>query len=249
MWMLGRIDGAADRADAALALAAELDHPFTTAYARFHAGLLRLWRREPQAALDLAVDLLDLADEHDFRIWTAVGTVLLGAAHVEQGRVDAGIAEVRSGIDQYGELRSPPIFWPFLRYVEGRACANAGRAADGLTAVEASIGILGPDDGASILPEMWTLKGDLLLSMASDPARGAADAEPFLQRALDRATELSARTMRLRAATRLARLRVAVGDADGATALLAPILASLTEGFGTADVRDAEALMGAAAPD
>ena len=47
-WILGRSDRAAERADAALALAAALDHPFTTAYARYHAGLLRLWRREPE---------------------------------------------------------------------------------------------------------------------------------------------------------------------------------------------------------
>ena len=85
LWMLGRADRAAERADAALALAAALDHPFTTAYARYHAGLLRLWRREPDAAHALATELLDLAGEHEFRIWTAAGTVLRGAARVGLG--------------------------------------------------------------------------------------------------------------------------------------------------------------------
>ena len=141
--MLGRPDRAAERADAALALAAALDHPFTTAYARFHAGLLRFWRREPAIALELATSLVDLADEHEFRIWTAAGNVLRGAAHVALGRADEGMAEVQFGIGLYGELRSPPIFWPFLLFVQASACAGAGRPADGLRAIDEAIAILG----------------------------------------------------------------------------------------------------------
>ena len=47
LWLLGYPDRAVERANAALALAVELEHPFTSAYARFHSGLLHLWRREP----------------------------------------------------------------------------------------------------------------------------------------------------------------------------------------------------------
>ena len=66
----------------------------------------------------------------------AAGTVLRGAARVGLGRVDEGLADVRNGIGLYGELRSPPIFWPFLLFVQARACADAGRSAEGLSAVE-----------------------------------------------------------------------------------------------------------------
>ena len=164
LWMLGRPDRAAERADAALALAAALDHPFTTAYARYHAGLLRLWRREPDAAHSLATELLDLAGEHEFRIWTAAGTVLRGAARVGLGRVDEGLADIRNGIGLYGELRSPPIFWPFLLFVQARACAEAGRSAEGLSAVERSMDVLGEGSDATLMPELWITKGDLVRS-------------------------------------------------------------------------------------
>jgi adenylate cyclase len=232
-----------------LALAAALDHPFTTAYARYHAGLLRLWRREPDAAHFLATELLDLAGEHEFRIWTAAGTVLRGAARVGLGRVDEGLADVRNGIGLYGELRSPPIFWPFLLFVQARACADGGRPAEGLSAVDRSMDVLGEGSGASLEPELWIAKGDLVRALTADGSDDGAEAEPWYRRALDRATDLGALTAQLRAATRLARLRLDGGDPAAASALLGPILGSLTEGFDTADVREArELLEGVATP-
>ncbi len=229
LWMLGRSDQAVERADAALALAAALEHPFTTAYARYHAGLLRLWRREPEAALGLATELLDLADEHEFRIWTATGSVLRGAAQVELGRHDEGLASVRSGIGLYGELRSPPIFWPFLLFVQARACATAGQAAEGRQVLDRSLEILSADARATMLPEAWIAKGDLIRLLAPD-GNGSGDAEPWYRRALDRAMELDGRTAQVRAATRLARLRVEGGDPAAGATLLGPILATITEG-------------------
>jgi predicted ATPase/class 3 adenylate cyclase len=245
LWMLGRTDQAVERADAALALTEALDHPFTSAYARFHAGLLHLWLGEPEAALDLATGLVDLADEHEFRIWTAAGTVLLGAAHVDLGRAEAGLAEVRTGIGLYGELRSPPIFWPFLLFVQAQACLSGGRPIEGLEALEASMDILGAGAGASVLPELLTLRGDLLRASKSNGANGDPEADPehWYRLAYERATRIGARTAQLRSATRLAQLRIAEGNAAAATSLLAPVVASFPEGIGTADVREARELL------
>ena len=254
LWILGYPDRAVERADAALALAAELDHPFTSAYARFHAGLLRLWRREPDIALDLAVGLLDLADEHQFRIWTAAGGVPPRGRPGRPRPGEEGLANIRTGIELYGELRSPPIFWPFLLFLEARACVRAGRPADGLEPLETAIEILGQGDGASMVPELHLLKGDLLAALAGVAGHGVLDAERWYRLAFDRATALDARMARLRAATRLARLRMADGDAAAAADLLRPVYASFTEGFDTADLREARELLAAvgslqAAPD
>ncbi len=248
LWLLGHPDQAAARVDEALALAAVLDHPFSSAYARFHAGILRLWRREPIIAHDLATALLDTADEHEFRIWTAAGSVLVGAAQVELGRVDDGLSSIRTGIGLYGELRSPPIFWPFLLFLTARANATAGRPADGLQAIDAALDIFGPDSTASFLPELRLVKGDLLAA-AADGEQGTRDAETWYRLALDRAAELGARMTQLRAATRLARLGVAVGDHAGAVALLSPIHDAFTEGFDTVDLREAREVLGLAATE
>jgi predicted ATPase/class 3 adenylate cyclase len=132
LWLLGYPDRAVERANAALALAAELEHPFTSAYARFHAGLLHLWRQDWSLAHDRAEGRLEIANEHDLRIWSAVGSCLVGAAEVGLGGFAAGLASIRSGMDLYQGLRSPPIFWPFLLFVDAGASHRAGRPADGL---------------------------------------------------------------------------------------------------------------------
>jgi predicted ATPase/class 3 adenylate cyclase len=243
--LLGYPDRAVERANAALALAVELGHPFSSAYARFHAGLLHLWRRDPEIALDLAVGLLEIADEHDFRIWNAAGCCLLGAAQVELGRFTEGLANIRSGVDLYQELRSPPVFWPFLLFVDARASYRAGRPADGLPRLDAAIEIMSPAPGAIMLSELHLLKGDLLATLAADDGSGRSSAEPWYQLAFDRAGELDARMTRLRAATRLARLRQAEGDPEAVARTLGPILATFTEGFATADLLEARDLLAA----
>lgn len=245
LWLLGYPDRAVERANAALTLAVELEHPFTSAYARFHAGLLHLWRRDPDIALDLAAGLLEVADEHDFRIWTAAGSCLLGAAQVELGRFAEGLANVRSGVDLYQELRSPPVFWPFLLFLDAGASYRAGRPADGLRPLDAAIEIMSPGTGTTMLPELHLLKGDLLAALAADDGSSRAHAEPWYRLAFDRAGELNARMTQLRAATRLGRLWQADGEPQAAARTLGPVYATFTEGFAMADLLEAQDLIAA----
>jgi predicted ATPase/class 3 adenylate cyclase len=246
--LLGYPDQAAERANAALALALELEHPFSSAYARFHAGLLHLWLREPETALDLAVGMLEIADEHDFRIWNAAGSCLLGAAQVELGRFEEGLANIRSGVDLYQELRSPPVFWPFLLFIDARASYRAGRLRDGLPRLDAAIEIMTPAPGTTMMSELHILKGDLLAGLAADDGGGPSHAEPWYRLAFDRAGELDARMTRLRAAIRLGRLRQAEGDPGAAAAMLGPVYATFTEGFETADLLEARDLLAVVDP-
>ena len=185
---------------------------------------------------DLAIGLVDLADEHEFRIWTAAGTVCSGRPRSSSAGSTKAWANP-GGIDHYTDLRSPPVFWPFLLFVQARP-TSAGRPADGLRLLDDSLNILGPS-GASLLPELHVLRGDLLRALATDEAQGAAEAEHWYQLALDRATEIGTLMAGLRASTRLARLRLAGGDGAAAERVLAPILAAFTEGFDTPDLRDA----------
>jgi predicted ATPase/class 3 adenylate cyclase len=249
LWMMGYPDRAAERATDALALAAELDHPFTSAFARFHSGLIHLWRREPDIALDRAISLLEIADDHDFRIWTAAGTCLLGAAQVGLDRFDEGLGNIRTGLDLYQGMRSPPVFWPMLLFVSAAASLRAGRPADAMGPIDRAIEFMSVGGDATLLPEFHVLKGDILAALEPGQHAGPSVAEPWYRRAFDRAAELDARTAWLRAATRLARVRLAEGQPDLASSTLGPVLASFTEGFATLDLREAQALLDEIAED
>ena len=88
--------------------------------------------------------------------------------------------------------------------------------------------------------ELSRLKGALLLQQA---VPDAAQAEACFQQALDVARQQQAKSWELRAATSLARLWRQQGKRAEAHALLAPIYGWFTEGFDTADLQEAKALL------
>jgi tetratricopeptide (TPR) repeat protein len=246
LWMQGRPDRARERANAAQALAARLNHPFSAAYAQFHASLLHLWMRDAEAARTSARAVLDIADEYEFESWTAVATCLHGAALTALGRAEEGLAQVQRGLDLYQRLNTPPVFWPLLLYVQAEAAGHAGRADYGLAALERALQFGSQNSGDNIfLPDLFRLKGDLLLAPSADHApEREAEAEAWLQRAMALARELQVQMPELRAAIGLCRLWQRQGRAEQGVQMLGEVYAKFGEGFATADLVEARTLLG-----
>ena len=245
LWQLGFPDQASARAQAAIALAARLDHPFTSAYAQFHVGLLHLWRQEPEIVLERAIRLLEIADEYDFQIWAVVGTCLLGAAQTALGRHEMGLAEIRRGMKQYQGLRTPPIFWPMLLQLEANACVLAKRAQEGLDAINAALEMTGYEGGAYLGPEFCLTKGDLLVELIAASTEESAEADRLYRLAFDRASAVGTRMPQLRAAIRLVPARRG-GRGRGQLARdLRAVLDTFTEGFQTVDLLEARECLSA----
>jgi predicted ATPase len=80
LWMIGYPERARSRAAESVALARAIDHPYSVTYALFHSGLLNFWLRNFQTTEQSARELLRIAEEHGFHIWSAVGSCLLGAS-------------------------------------------------------------------------------------------------------------------------------------------------------------------------
>jgi predicted ATPase/class 3 adenylate cyclase len=238
LWMLGFPDRAAERATRAVTLAVDLGHPFTLAYALFHSGFLHLWRRELETVQDRAVRVLQVAEEHDLQIWKALGRCLLGAANTGIGRPEDGLAQIRDGLDLYHGLKTPPVFWPLLLYVEAGAYARSGRPAEGLGMIEDAIEIAGSE--LTVLPELYLLKGDLLLAVSH---AGGSAAEPWFQRGFDMAEDLDAKMSQLRASVRLCHLWRDQGKPAEGSRPLRVLYENFTEGFATVDLREASDLL------
>jgi len=88
--------------------------------------------------------------------------------------------------------------------------------------------------------ELHRLKGELLLAQSTD---NAAEAEACFHRALDIARHQQAKSLELRAATSLSRLWRRQGKRAEAYQLLAETYGWFTEGFDTADLKEAKALL------
>ena len=240
LWMLGFPDRARDRAHEAIGLSRTLNHPSSMAYAQFHTGLIHLWRREGGLADECARAVLDIAEEHEFQIWRAVGSCLRGAALADMGSADEGLTLIERAMNTYQRLKTPPVFWPLLLYLQAGACRLAGRPGDGLRLLEEAVDIATQSSGQTLWSEFFQLKGDLLLELSPE---NAAEAESWFQRAVDTAAEVQAPMLQLRAALRLSRLWHRQGKTEPAQELLGVAYARFSEGFTTPDLREAKALL------
>ena len=183
------------------------------------------------------MDVLDVAEAHGFPIWQATGRALLGAAMTQLGRHDEGLAEINAGIAQYQVLQTPPVFWPLLMLAKAGGLLVAGQAGEGLEVIDTAIDMLTAGGGTTLLPEFYVCQGQLLAALSdAEAARGA------FNHALELARELDQRMPQLRAAMGIRRLATTATEMVEASDQLRSILSGFTEGFETADLREAAEL-------
>jgi predicted ATPase/class 3 adenylate cyclase len=235
-WLQGYPERAVQRAASGVALAQRLIHPYTMAYALFHVGLLDLWRGDFELVHERSSGVLEVAEEHDYQVWRALALALQGAAMVGLGRSGEGLARHDEGLALYQGLKTPPVFWPILHSIKAGALALAGRPADGLAVLDEAIELSG--DGKIPYPDFAVIRGDLLLALGD-----AVGAERSFRSALEVATKLGLRTPQLRAAVRLARMSKPLGAQDADDEALRSVYETFTEGFDTADLAEARAIL------
>jgi DNA-binding SARP family transcriptional activator/predicted ATPase/predicted negative regulator of RcsB-dependent stress response len=238
LWFLGYPEQALKRSQKALALAQELDHPYSLADAQSTGGaMVHLFRRDLQAAQALAEATSTLASEHEFPFFLAQATMQRGRVLAEQGWIEEGIAQLRQGLAAWettGSRYRRPTFLAWL----AEAYGQAGQARDGLSVLDEALAQVEKTDERCYEAELRRLKGDLLAQEGDE-----AEAEASLQHAIEVARRQSAKSWELRATTSLARLWQQQGKIDEARQMLAGIHGWFTEGFGTPDLQDASALL------
>jgi predicted ATPase len=240
VWLQGFADQAWRTVRRAIGDAEALGHPATLCYALCHGGcLVALWVGNLTEAERYTETLLDHSSKHGLAQWGAFATRLKGVVIIKGGDVDTGLPLLRACLD---EITDPNPSFPFLtgfcETVEG--FFRGGRIADGLRMVEAGIE---RDQGGWLTPELLRLKGEILL-LQSTPAVAETAADLFWQ-ALDWARGQGALSWELRAATSLARLLRDQGRSADATGVLQPVYDRFAEGFETADLNAAKALLDA----
>jgi tetratricopeptide (TPR) repeat protein len=241
LWAGGYPDRAADRAADAIALAQRLDHPYSLTYAQFHHGLLHMWLRNYQSARNSAEAVVELGESYGFQIWSAVGSCLRGAALANLGMNVEGLSLTRRGLEDYRDLKTPPVFWPLLLHLCAGAYGAASRPEDGLPLLDEAIAADKSNSSEGLASEFLVLKGDLLLALSTD---NTAEAESLYRSALKSAREAGAAMIELQAAMRLSRLWRDQGRLEPARGLLQAAYSKITEGFTSADMKDAAALLG-----
>ena len=149
------------------------------------------------------------------------------------------MAQIRQGIAAW-RATGAALCRPILVHLLADVCAHLGHTEDGLQALAEAHTLVEQQEERWWEAEVYRLRGVLLLRQPGTPQ---AEAEAWLRRALDVARRQEAKSLELRAAMSLSRLWQQQGKRDEARALLAPIYGWFTEGFDTADLQEARALL------
>jgi predicted ATPase len=235
LWWLGYPDQALQRSHEALTLARELAHPASVATALIFAAEVHMLRREGQSTYEQAEAALGLAREQGFAFRVAQATILRGWALVEQGQGEAEVAQMRQGQAAHratGTGRGG--YFSLLAEAYGKM----GQTEEGLRVIAEPLARRDNSGGGEA--ELYRLKGELLLTRS---AEHHTEAESCFCQALEIARRQQAKSLELRAAMSLSRLWQQQGKRAEAYDLLAPIYGWFTEGFDTADLQEAQALL------
>jgi predicted ATPase/class 3 adenylate cyclase len=239
LWCLGAPAQAERRSAEALALAQALAHPYSLAAAQFWAVWLYYRRRDVLAVQAQAESLLTLATAQGFPLFVAHGTYWRGWALAMQGEGEAGLAQLRQGLAAVVATGNE-VTQPICLVLLAEAAGHVGQVEEGLSRLAEALAAFEAGGRGDLLAEAYRLQGTLLLRQATPDA---AQAEACFQQALAIARRQQAKSLELRAAMSLSRLWQHQGKRAEAHALLAPIYGWFTEGFDTADLQEAQALL------
>jgi hypothetical protein len=208
--------------------------------ARHQAGIAERGQiDQPDAVL---IGALAHSKRHGLTNWERYGRGYRGVAFIKRGDVAGGLRLLSAASEATGETGiSASRFIRFAACYMAEALGHAGQIADGISVIEDAIARAERTAELWQIAELLRVKGELLLLPGA--FSDAAAAENYFRQALDRANPQGALSWELRAATSLARLRRGEGRCAEAIALLHPVHDRFTEGFGTADLKSAKALL------
>ncbi len=239
LWHLGFPDQAAQTIDDNLHWVRELNHANTTGVALcYGANLVNIWLHRPEKVEGLARQALRLAEEISLALWHAWAQVHLGWALSQQDTA-TGLDEIEAGIREAHQIGAGRLE-PFHLGIAADAYARAGRHDEAEVCMAKAFSALAQGHHPYLAAELHRIRAAMELRTV---AGGLDAAEADLHRALKIAREQKSPSLQLRAARDLAQVLSERGERRQAADLLAPICAWFTEGFDTADLAEAKALL------
>jgi hypothetical protein len=240
LWLQGFPDQASRVAECNVADACAINHAMSLCYALALAACpISLLVGDLEAAERSADLLVETSTRNALMRWQAFGCSFRGLVAMRQGNLETGLPLWRAALRELGDAGSG-LLW-LIRLLMAEVLCGAGAVAEGLQAIEDAMKPCEHTGERWRIAELLRVKGELMLLQAEEGA--AAVAENHFRQALCWANRQGSLSWELRAATSLARLLKDHVRRAEAAAILRAVFERFTEGFETADVRAAKALL------
>jgi adenylate cyclase len=246
LWLLGYPDRARALAYEAVALAEQTSHPFGLGAAHHTAGTVLSLFRDWQSSQKEFEKVFALGEEHALGDMLKHARVFDALNSAYQEPTAEALERAKLAIES---LNAQGVMLSRTRYLSrmGEAFWMAGRCAEGLAAIADALAVVDRTGERVVEAEIWRVKGELLLKAATGNAQ--PEAESCYHHALKIARQQNAKSWELRAAQSLARLWQRQGKTVAARQMLAEVYGWFTEGFDSADLKEAKALLDDLSPE
>ena len=244
LWLQGYPDQAVQRTKDTLALARELSHPYSLVFALMGGASVYLQRKELEALREVVEAGLSLATDQGFPRMLAQLRVLRGWLLAQQGKEEEGIAQIlQVKVNTEDHMQS------YFAALLADSYLKTGQTEKGLNTVNETLARVHKTGLNFYEAELDRIKGELLqlqegkVGRAKGKREEISEAETCFQAAMKVSRQQGAKSLELRAVMSLSRLWQNRGKKDEAQKLLREIYGWFTEGFDTADLKEAQALL------
>lgn len=237
VWLLGYPDQALEIIEDALSMATELSHPYTSWLALMAAIWIHHHRGDRQAAQDRVESLRVLATEQEHRRWIRTANFLQGWLMVDQGQWKRGLAQMRQG---ESELVIEARQQTYYATLVAQACLRGGQPNEAHSVLTKALERVNDTGIRYYEAELHRIKGEVLLGRSASSRK---EAETCFYRAIDLSRQQGAKSLEIRAITSLSGLWQKQGKEKEARKMLQEIYGRFTEGFDTADLKQAKELL------
>jgi tetratricopeptide (TPR) repeat protein len=238
LWLMGFPDQARTISDEIV----ELAHTRVELFERFavfdFTAMLHSFMRNVEVVRALGETLIDLGEKYGFEHYFRAGRMYRGWALAHCGDPWTGASLVRESINGHRADGSRQ-FEPYWRSVLAETLLLAGELKEANDEITAALSFADETGNTYWSAHLLKLKGDVAFALSGIEA----EAEAWYCRALDLAKAQGAKSLALRASVSLARLWQRQGKCADAHVLLSRIYTWFTEGFDTADLMEAKALL------
>lgn len=242
-WILGYSDQAVETIHEALALAEEVVHRFSLAYAFVWTAILYLMRREHEPAREMAEQAIAISEQQGFGFLLAEGRALVAWSRLheplDESAMKAAADEFQECVTRVagqGVMANGPVMIGYL--AEGHH--RAGNIAQAMESLGAALTLSQVTGQFLWEAELHRMKGEFLWQDQGEEE----EAEHLFLRGIEMARTQKALSLELRVAVSLGRLWVEQGKPQRAREFIEPIYARFTEGFDSPDLVEAREVLG-----